>query len=66
MREEPDYLLVLKIEHDGNFNEVYNGPGAGPWKAAGKKQSNGQRPISLHKLMNLMSHVTSDERLSSM
>lgn len=66
MREEPDYLIVLKIQRDGTFTEVYNGPGNSPWREAGKKQSNGQRPISLSKLTDLMRCVNSDEKISSM
>lgn len=65
LRKKPDYLIVLKIERDGSFTEVYNGPGNAPWGKAGKKQSNGQRPISLRKLKDLMRSVNSDEQLSS-
>ena len=44
---EPDYLLVMKMDCDGNIQEIYNGKGAAPWNNAGKLQKNGQRSISL-------------------
>ena len=44
---EPEWLLVMKIHHDGIFIEEYNGPGALAWEHCGKMQKNGQRPISL-------------------
>ncbi len=37
----------------GEFEEVYNGPGAMVWEAAGKPMKNGQRQISLSKLRAL-------------
>ena len=52
--ECPDYLIVLKIDKDGAIHEVYNGPGAEPWNSAGTKQKNGQRSISIRKLMDMM------------
>jgi hypothetical protein len=57
LRSEPDHLLVIRILPNGEFEEVYNGPGDLPWKNAGKIQSNGQRQISLSKLSGLMSKL---------
>lgn len=57
LRHEPNHLIVLKLKKCGDCEEVYNGPGALPWSAAGSVQSNGQRNISLTKLKNLMSEV---------
>ena len=37
----------------GEFEEVYNGPGAMVWEAAGKPMKNGQRQISRSKLRAL-------------
>ena len=54
---EPDYLIVIKLFLDGSWEEVYNGPGKPVWDNAGKMQKNGQRPISLTKMRNLMSSV---------
>lgn len=61
--ECPDYLIVLKIFHDGSFEEVYNGPGAPAWNAAGKRQKTSQRRISLSKLRVLNELVAESERI---
>ena len=53
--EEPDYLLVLQVQRDGSFTEVYYGPGKAPWTRAGKPQKNGQRYISIARLSELQS-----------
>jgi hypothetical protein len=58
LRSKPDHLLVIRILPNGEFEEVYNGPGDFPWEKAGKMQSNGQRQISLSKLSVLMSKVS--------
>ena len=52
---EPDYLLVLQLQRDGAFVEVYYGSGKGPWEKSGKMQKNGQRHISLKKLQDCRS-----------
>ena len=54
---EPEYLIAIKILSDGSWVEIYNGPGKTVWDNAGKMQKNGQRPISLSKLRNLMESV---------
>ena len=51
---EPDHLIVIKLLSDGSWREIYNGPGKPAWDNAGKLQKNGQRPISLSKLVGLM------------
>lgn len=61
---QPDNLLVIKIQPDGSYQEIFNGPGKIAWEAAGKMQKNGQRRISLSKLLNLMDYIPSNKRLS--
>lgn len=61
--ECPDYLIVLKVFRDGSFEEVYNGPGAPAWNAAGKVQKTGQRHITLSRLRALNELVTEGERI---
>lgn len=56
----PDHLLVLRLLNNGTTEEIYNGPGAPAWQAAGRLQKNGQRPISLKNLKVLMSTVVKD------
>ena len=60
---KPEMLLVFKITRDGSVKEVYNGPGYPAWEAAGPIQKNGQRPISLHKLIKLSKLVDHSDRL---
>ena len=60
---EPDYVIVIKILSDGSWEEIYNGPGKPVWNNAGKMQKNGQRPISLSKLRNLMVSVETKDTI---
>ena len=60
---EPEHLIVLGLGEDGHAEEIYNGPGALAWEAAGKRQKNGQRPISVSKLRALMDEVPQESRL---
>ena len=62
MYAEPDHLIVLRLVA-GSAEEVYNGPGAWPWAAAGPVAKNGQRTISLAKLRGLARDVPADKRL---
>lgn len=64
--ERPDYLIVLRILRDGSFEEVYNGPGAPAWDAAGKVQKTGQRSVSLSRLRALDELVSENERIPRM
>ena len=50
---KPDYLLVLQVQRVGSFTEVYYGSGKTPWEQAGKMQKNGQRHISITRLIEL-------------
>ena len=61
---EPDYLIVIRILPDGSWEEIYNGPGKAAWDNAGKMQKNGQRPISLRKLRNLMDSVDINDKIA--
>ncbi len=57
LRSEPDHLIVLRIESNGQAEEIYNGPGSLAWKACsfGKnKPSNGQYAVTLSTLKKLM------------
>ena len=63
LRAKPEQLLVLRLTPEGNFEVIYNGNGGDPWSRAGKKQSNGQRFISLFLLRNIDESVPDHERL---
>lgn len=63
LRSQPDHLLVLQLNRSGNPAEIYSGPGRLPWDAAGRRQSNGQRSISVSTLRELASSVSVTHRL---
>lgn len=62
--ECPEYLIVLKIDRDGGFEEVYNGPGDVAWSLVGKRQKTGQCHVSLAKLRAAMVDIPECDRLS--
>lgn len=61
---EPEYLIVIKLSPDGSWEEIYNGPGSLAWNNAGNMQKNGQRPISLSRLRELMKSMDQKEMAS--
>lgn len=61
--ERPECLIVLKINRDGGFEEVYNGPGDIAWSLVGKRQKNGQCYVSLAKLSAAMAEVSERDSL---
>jgi hypothetical protein len=63
LRAEPEHLIVLKLNKDGEALEAFNGPGAAVWVNCGAMQKNGQRAISLSKLRKLMEDVSQSQRL---
>ena len=60
---KPKHLLVLRLTPERCVDVVYNGPGHRPWSESGKKQSNGQKFISLKRLRELDGEVPDDKRL---
>ena len=65
LRSGPEHLLVLKLDREGGFAEIYNGPGRVVWREfEGKpRPSNGQYQISVRRLTQLMAAVSPDERV---
>lgn len=63
LRSEPEHLIVLHLNREGEATEVFNGPGALVWSNCGAMQKNGQRPVSLSRLRKLMAQVPADRRL---
>ncbi|MEQ3364276.1 DUF6998 domain-containing protein [Raoultibacter massiliensis] len=61
--ECPEHLVVLKIDRDGGFEEVYNGPGDIAWSLVGKRQKTGQCHVSLAKLRAAMAEIPECGRL---
>ena len=60
---EPQYLIVIQISSNGEWQEIYNGPGKIIWNNAGKMQKNGQRQITLIKLRKLMKSIEETEKI---
>lgn len=49
---EAERLIVIRLDATGSATIVYDGPSAHAWELAGIKQANGQRSLSLSKLMS--------------
>ena len=64
LRAEPQHLIVLYLGPTGDVSEVFNGPGSFPWSASGAMQRNGQRPIGVAKLRELMNQVPESKRIA--
>ena len=64
--DEPKYLIVLKLNRDATFDEVYNGPGERVWEVFSNRKppKNGQHQVSLARLRALNSEV--GERVHSL
>jgi hypothetical protein len=63
--EVADFLIVLKLDENGNAEEFYNGPGALAWKAAGKPRRSDERRIPLDELRRLMEEVPEGDRIKA-
>lgn len=60
---KPDYLIVIQIQADGSYKEIYNGKGTPVWEAAGPMQKNGQRSISLYRLSQIQRTQLDEDRI---
>ena len=63
LSSKPDHLLMIQIQPDGSFLEIFNGPVESAWFAAGKLQKNGPRPITAYRLRILMKDIEDGFRL---
>ncbi|HEX4054169.1 MAG TPA: hypothetical protein VHX86_07885 [Tepidisphaeraceae bacterium] len=65
LRHKPECLLVLKLNRDGTWDEVYNGPGDRVWELVGDKPlpKNGQYQVRCNKLRELMKNVPINQQL---
>lgn len=65
LSSEPKYLIVLRIDERGSFEEVFNGPGDIVWELVKDKKlpKNGQYQISLSKLRTLNENVALEDRI---
>jgi len=64
-KDVPEFYLGLKINYDGSFEEIYNGPGIKIWKAVKhlKVSKNNLYNISLKKLRELDKWLDDNERI---
>ncbi len=62
---KPDVLLVLALNRDGTFQEIYNGPGEAVWNLVAHKTlpKNGQYQVPFSKLRALMRELPDDLKL---
>lgn len=65
IRSCPEHLLVIKLDREGGFSEVYNGPGEPVWQSVASKPlpSNGQYSVPISRLKSMMETVPESERL---
>lgn len=64
INHEPDYLIVLYLNKNGNIYEVYNGTGQLPWENTSKPDSHNNRHIRVNKLMELDKQIPNHERIT--
>lgn len=64
-RHMPQNAIVIQIQSDGTFTEIYNGPGSLVWSQfEGKKlPSNGQYQISVTKLQEINKSVLHNQKI---
>ncbi len=63
IKDEPDYLLVLHLDKDGEIYEVYNGPGSIAFEVASKQDSYNHRHLQINRLIDQDRRVPDDERI---
>lgn len=63
MSDEPDYLIVLYLRHDGEIFEIYNGKGNWPWRFASNPTKRNVKHITTSKLMKLDADVLDEDRI---
>ncbi|WP_299344925.1 hypothetical protein [uncultured Maritalea sp.] len=63
-RHQPEHAIVLLRRANETTQTLYNGPGDLVWENCGRQGSNGQRAISVAKLMKLNGVVHEQSKLS--
>lgn len=64
INHEPNYLIVLYLNRNGNIYEVYNGPGKLPWESASKRDRHNNKHMRVNKLMELDKAVDECKRIT--
>lgn len=63
IKDIPDYLLVLRLEQDGDISEVYNGPGDLALEVASEKDSYNHRHMQINRLIEQSKKVDNSLRI---
>lgn len=65
LRSCPEHLLVIKLDREGGFSEIYNGPGKPVWGTVESKPrpSNGQYQKSLSRLESIMRTIPENQHI---
>ncbi|OGS32997.1 MAG: hypothetical protein A2218_10450 [Elusimicrobia bacterium RIFOXYA2_FULL_53_38] len=65
LKRATELLLVLKINTDGSFEEIYNGDGGRPWAALSHREPTkaGEISISLKRLRELNREVAAEDKI---
>lgn len=64
IKDEPDYLLVLYLDKDGEIFEVYNGPGSIAFEVAGKRDSYNHHHLQINRLIDQAHKVPDDRKIN--
>lgn len=64
-RSNPQHAIIIKINKDGTFDEIFNGPGSMIWEKIGHRPpyKNGQRTITLKSLSLLNEQIRPSDRI---
>lgn len=67
LNENPDYLIVLSIDSQGEISEAYNGPGQPVWDLFENRSrpKNGQYQVSVARLKRINETIPCEERIPS-
>ena len=65
INHEPEYLIALYLNKNGNVYEIYNGPGKAPWDSASKRDSHNNRHMRVNKLMELDQKVSLADKIQA-
>ena len=65
INHEPEHLIALYLNKNGNVYEIYNGPGKSPWDTSSKRDSHNNRHMRVNRLMQLDQQVNPDMRIKS-
>ena len=63
IKDQPDFLLVLQLEQNGDISEVYNGPGYLALEIASEKDSYNHRHMQINRLIEQSRKVDDSLRI---